>query len=391
MRRPGRLRAVAALSLATIGIALTAAGAVGQATTTTTTTTTTPTPTADRCLGDLVQVDLPNGAVECRRPTGELVCMMPSPIFGTCPPTLPDELTRPPTTTGGDPPGGVVAVSTGTTDPVLSVSPGPSESVFFGPPCNDVMLGVEQQTSFVLTRTGATGSPLTLSYTVSGTGEAGVHYEPLPGTATVAAGQSSTVVAVTPLTTPRGNVVDLTLQLQPDPAYGVGDPASAQIHFVSPAEPGPHECGYSFTDDPWNTTQTVAVGEALHALSLEQFTPPIIQPAPGVFRALDGALPLGVELRADGSFGGAANAPGVFEATIEACRAEPPGTCVRTVLVVTVTGPAGTGTTAAVGTLPVTGPTPAATGPAGGVAVALLASLTLAAALVASRPRRRPA
>ena len=70
---------------------------------------------------------------------------------------------------------------------------------------------------------------------------------------------------------------------------------------------GPFECGYGFTTDSWNTTQTVAVGVTLYALTLEEVTPP--SPATGVFRLVSGARPSDVELRSDGSFGGSPTAP----------------------------------------------------------------------------------
>jgi hypothetical protein len=121
----------------------------------------------------------------------------------------------------------------------------------------------------------------------------------------------------------------------------------------------------------------VPVGAALHPLTLEQFSAPAFIPAAGAFRLVSGALPPGIDLRPDGSLAGAPTTPGVSTARIEACRTEPPGTCVATDLTVTVTG---------TGVLPRTG--------AGGTVKgwALLALIALAAGfaalLVAADDRR---
>lgn len=212
----------------------------------------------------------------------------------------------------------------------VTVEPGPATVRDFAPACSDVVfLGIEEQLSFVLTRAAAAG-PLAVAYRLSGSAQPGVHYEPLPGWALFPPGATSVAVAITPRTTPFGAVVSLTMEVVPSADR-------ATITFVSPPAPGPHECGYRFTADPWNTWQSIPVGATPHALTLEQLTPPEYTPANGVFRVVGGSLPPGVALAPDGSFTGAAAAAGAWRAHVEACRPGPPGTCVTTSLVVMVT------------------------------------------------------
>lgn len=224
----------------------------------------------------------------------------------------------------------------------VTVDGGPATEQLFVERCNDVGVFFDEQRSFVLHRTGSTDDPLTVTYTLSGTAQAGVHYQPLPGSVTFPAGATSVTVDVVPLTTRRGTLVSLTMAVGGD---------SATIHFVSPPPPGPFECGYFFSDDPWNTAQTVEVGEALHPLTLMQLVPPFLMPATGRFRVVGGALPFGVRLLEDGTFAGAPLVPGTYLATIEACRSEPPGTCITTELTVTVRGSFLDGLTAMVTTI----------------------------------------
>jgi hypothetical protein len=218
---------------------------------------------------------------------------------------------------------------------VVSVEAGPTHFNFHAAPCSDVAVAVDEALSFVLRRTGTASGPLTVTYALSGSAQAGVHYDPLPGSVTFPPGASSVTVDVSPRATPGGAVVDLTLEVT---GGAPAQPAAATIRFVSPLPPEPVECGYFFSRDPWNTAQTVAVGRSLHPLTLEQFTVPSVSPARGRFRLVGGTLPPGVTLNEDGSFSGAPLVPGTYLARIEACRPEPPGTCVTTELTVTVTG-----------------------------------------------------
>lgn len=228
--------------------------------------------------------------------------------------------------------------STVIVETAVTVEGGPAREATFRPPCNDVILaGIEERLSFVLRRSGPTTAPLTVTYGLSGTAQADVHYDPLPGSATFPAGAAAVTVPVVPRQTTRGALVELTLTVTGGTPLAPPVPPAATIRFVSPPSPGPHECGYRFTDDSWNDTQTIAAGAAPRPLTLEEFSPPVLAPATGVFRLKSGGLPPGVELRRDGSFGGAASAAGTFTAVIEACRPEPPNTCVTTTLTVTVT------------------------------------------------------
>lgn len=252
----------------------------------------------------------------------------------------------------------------------VTVEPGPSRLASFLPPCSDVGLGLEEQLSFVLRRAADTTVPLTVNYRLSGSAQPGVHYEPLPGSATFPAGAPSVTVPVVPRQTASGAVVDLTLEL-----VGTAQPQRASITFISPPPAGPVECGYNFTSDPRNTEQRIAVGEGLHALTLEAFSPPVLGPAEGVFTLREGALPPGITLQRDGSFTGAATAAGTFNARIQACRPTPPGTCVGTDLAVAVTRS---------GLLPRTGP-PGWMGAVPGAAAILLVSGVLGVALLRTR------
>ncbi|HUR22267.1 MAG TPA: hypothetical protein VMZ73_00180 [Acidimicrobiales bacterium] len=195
--------------------------------------------------------------------------------------------------------------------------------------------GFDEQLSFLLRR-NATTALTAVQYRLSGSAQPGVHYEPLPNSVSFPAGASSVTVAVVPRQTPSGALVTLTMEL-----VGVestpGTQTSATIRFVSPPPPGPVECGYRYSSHPWNTRQTIGVGDGLRALTVDEFRPPIVTEATGVFSVISGELPPGVRLQADGSLTGRASAEGMFTARIQACRAAPPGTCVTTDLLVVVT------------------------------------------------------
>ena len=224
----------------------------------------------------------------------------------------------------------------------VTVEGGPATPTLFVEPCNDLGVRFDEQRSFVLHRTGSTEQPLTVAYTLSGTAQPGVHYQPLPGSVTFPAGATTVTVDVVPLPTPRGTLVSLAMAVDGD---------SATIRFVSPRPPERVECGYYFTLDSWNTSQNVAIGEGLHQLTLMQLLVPFLVPAEGRFRVVGGMMPPGVRLNADGTFAGTPLLPGTYVATIEACRPEPPGTCITTELTVTVRGSFLDALTAVVNTL----------------------------------------
>lgn len=280
---------------------------------------------------------------------------------------------------GGVPNAGAqTTTTTGAPGPTaVTVEPGPSRLEGYLPPCSDLGIAVQQQLAFVLGRTN-TAVPLTVTYRLSGSAQAGVHYEPLPGSVTFAAGSASVTVPVVPRPTPTGAIVNLTLEVVGAVTPQGGQP-SASITFVSPPPPGPVECGYNFTSDPWNAEQRIAVGEGLHRLTLEEFSPPVLAPAEGVFSLVGGALPPGITLQRDGSFTGAATTAGTFTARIQACRPVPPGTCVTTGLTVAVTG---------AGLLPRTGPPGWVNGGPGAAAILLVSGVL---GVVLLRLRRFPA
>jgi hypothetical protein len=85
---------------------------------------------------------------------------------------------------------------------------------------------------FTFTRVGLVNQPVTVDYTIAGTAEAGVDYEPLPGRVTLPAGATSATVTLVPKANPANtNNRTATLTLTPRPAYGVGasDRAGATI------------------------------------------------------------------------------------------------------------------------------------------------------------------
>lgn len=83
-----------------------------------------------------------------------------------------------------------------------------------------------------VSRVGPVTSPITITYTISGTAVAGVDYEPLPGTVTIPAGAALATIEFRPKRNPENaNNRTATLVLSPQNAYGVGvnDRASVTI------------------------------------------------------------------------------------------------------------------------------------------------------------------
>jgi PKD repeat protein len=85
---------------------------------------------------------------------------------------------------------------------------------------------------FSVTRTGSTGSGLTVNYTLGGTAQNGVNYQTLSGTVVIPAGSNSATVEVDPT-----GLLDLlrtvVLTVSPEPAYTVGSPNSATVTIVA--------------------------------------------------------------------------------------------------------------------------------------------------------------
>jgi hypothetical protein len=86
---------------------------------------------------------------------------------------------------------------------------------------------------FTITRSGGTASPLTVNYTIGGSASNGVDYVALPSQAVLAAGQSSSNLAVVVIDDPETEgpeVVSITLDT--NAAYFVGSPSSAVVTIV---------------------------------------------------------------------------------------------------------------------------------------------------------------
>ncbi len=89
---------------------------------------------------------------------------------------------------------------------------------------------------FTFTRVGLVNQPLTVDYTVGGSAEPGVDFEPLPGRVTLPAGASSATVTLVPKANPANtNNRSVTLTLTPRPTYGLGasDRAGVTIYANS--------------------------------------------------------------------------------------------------------------------------------------------------------------
>jgi hypothetical protein len=84
--------------------------------------------------------------------------------------------------------------------------------------------------TFTVSRTGSTSAALDVSYAVSGTATAGTDYTTLSGTVTIASGQSSATITVSPIddmTAEGDETVIVTLSADPD--YTIGSPSSATM------------------------------------------------------------------------------------------------------------------------------------------------------------------
>lgn len=222
----------------------------------------------------------------------------------------------------------------------VGVVSGPVSPGGFAPDCNDVVVGFDEATSFVLTRTGDTDDVLSVGYELTGSAVAGEHYEALPGAVDFGAGESSATVEVEVLTGDRTDMVELTLSVIDGDGYQPDEAASATISFVRPRDPSlpPSECGFFFEGGD-RVERSVEVGATPERLVVEQLVPPIVIEVPPdelSMRVTGGALPPGLTLGEDGRFAGTATEAGAYEATVEACRMALPGTCATVTLVIDV-------------------------------------------------------
>src|SRR5207244_945940 len=84
--------------------------------------------------------------------------------------------------------------------------------------------------AFTITRTGSTGSALTVNYGLSGSASNGSDYQQLGNSATIAAGSSSAIVTVTPIDDSSVEGAEtVVLTLLANSAYTVGSPNSATV------------------------------------------------------------------------------------------------------------------------------------------------------------------
>jgi subtilisin family serine protease len=96
--------------------------------------------------------------------------------------------------------------------------------------------------AFTVGRSGETGSPLTVNYTLGGTAQNGGDYETLPGSVTIPAGVSSANVIITPIddSTVEGNET-VILTLSANAAYTVGSPGNATVTITDNDEGSPSD------------------------------------------------------------------------------------------------------------------------------------------------------
>lgn len=284
-----------------------------------------------------------------------------------------------------------------TEEAVITVEAGPSAEAWFAGQCNDAVVAFQESTSFVLERTGDRRGELTVTYETSGTAEPGEHYEALPGEVVFEADDRTATIDVEVLAGDTTELVDLRVRVTDAEDYSPGSAREAAIQFVRPRESSlpPPECGFSFVEGE-RIERTIGIGATPERVVVKELRAPIELEVPpeGLRMAVTGGvLPPGLALAEDGRFTGAAGEPGTFESSIQACRTTPPGTCIVTSLLVTVsTGPTTTTTAPSppttapsrertATTIPETG-TPATTTAGAGLAVA---GLGLVLTLVARR------
>ena len=89
---------------------------------------------------------------------------------------------------------------------------------------------------FTVNRFGAASSNLTVPYSIGGTASNGIDYATLPGTVTISAGASSTLISIVPIDNgpaPAKTVVlSLTADANAQPSYLVGVPSRAEALIV---------------------------------------------------------------------------------------------------------------------------------------------------------------
>jgi glucose/arabinose dehydrogenase len=112
--------------------------------------------------------------------------------------------------------------------------------------------------TFTVSRTGSTGSALTVNYAISGTATNGGDYQMLTGTVQIPAGQVSAPIVVTPIDDPNPEATEtVILTITAGPGYTPGNPGQATVNIIDNDGPPPpsafiidnFEPGYSEVGD----------------------------------------------------------------------------------------------------------------------------------------------
>jgi hypothetical protein len=92
----------------------------------------------------------------------------------------------------------------------------------------------QQSGKLKITRKGDTSAPLTVRYSVGGTATAGADYDALSGTKTIAAGERSTLIKVTPIDDALAEADEkVVIRLSADPAYLIAGRGKASVKIES--------------------------------------------------------------------------------------------------------------------------------------------------------------
>ena len=118
---------------------------------------------------------------------------------------------------------------------------------------------------FTFSRTGATTSPLTLYYSVTGTATPGVDFTSLPGSVTIPAGATSAIVNLSALSTGASASInkDATVSLLPGAGYSIGTNSTASVTIFY----NPVTLYIAALRTPSNVTTSTAYGTATVQLS----------------------------------------------------------------------------------------------------------------------------
>jgi LPXTG-motif cell wall-anchored protein len=172
--------------------------------------------------------------------------------------------------------------------------------------------------------------------------------------------------------------VDLSITISGSADYTLGEPATVTLVLVVRRDPalGPLDCNPSFQlgPDATNREQTIHVGETPVDLTTTAPT--------RIIRLVDGELPPGISIGAQGEFVGSATTTGDFRATLEACPLGIVFTCRQNTLLIHVLAVDQFSQLDGSPQLPVTGT------PAPGMTIIGLALLTIGAIMARSARRR---